>query len=394
MQALQSDGRSALRRYWVGLLLAFYSVGGLLSLPQAAEPVYGLWVVRHQLTHPAQIDSLLQRALRWGITDLFVQVRGRGDAYYHSRFEPWAACVDSSYDPLQYLLDKASGTGLRIHAWVNVFYLWSRPDPPEDRRHLVNARPEWLLLPGGPSPSSRSLFPHPEGIYSSPLLPEVQKHILRLVDDLLDRYPLHGLHLDYIRFPEGQGDFNPRVRAMFRKKYVVDPLEFRFQRNAFEKRYGQIGYEVFTDLWIQFLSDGLSAFVQHLSRHVHARHSAIILSAAVKPDPERAHLKFFQNWEQWAQQGWLDWVIPMNYTASNREFERRLRRYVGLDLPQRVLVGVALYNKPLAQARHQVERVLDFPFRGVVLFSYDQLAGETPVFITGVKRPSNSGETK
>ncbi|RMG60919.1 MAG: hypothetical protein D6715_14535, partial [Calditrichaeota bacterium] len=36
---------------------------------RAESPVVGLWVVRHQLTRPAQIDSLVQRAVRWGITD-------------------------------------------------------------------------------------------------------------------------------------------------------------------------------------------------------------------------------------------------------------------------------------------------------------------------------------
>lgn len=54
----------------------------------AQASVRGIWVVRHNMTDSIRIDRLLQFANDNEITDLFVQVRGRGDAYFKSDIEP------------------------------------------------------------------------------------------------------------------------------------------------------------------------------------------------------------------------------------------------------------------------------------------------------------------
>lgn len=95
--------------------------------------VRALWVIRHQMKTPQSIDSVLKFAAANQITDLFVQVRGRGDAYYHSRFEPKAEEIPENFDPLGYLLIKANRKKIRIHAWVNMFYIWSSE---KNRFHL------------------------------------------------------------------------------------------------------------------------------------------------------------------------------------------------------------------------------------------------------------------
>ena len=50
--------------------------------------VKALWVVRTTLSHPDSIRRMVERAARAGFNTLLVQVRGRGDAYYRSRWEP------------------------------------------------------------------------------------------------------------------------------------------------------------------------------------------------------------------------------------------------------------------------------------------------------------------
>src|SRR5687768_11871246 len=111
-----------------------------------------LWVVRDRITSAHAIDELLADATTRGIFDLVVQVRGRGDAYYRSDLEPRAAALaDSDFDPLGHLVRFAPAVGVRIHAWGNVFFVWSDPQGavPTAPSHLVNRHPEWLLRPGG-----------------------------------------------------------------------------------------------------------------------------------------------------------------------------------------------------------------------------------------------------
>lgn len=351
-------------------------------LPAQSSPqVKGLWVVRHNLREPAAIDSVLSCAARLGFTDLFIQVRGRGDAYYHSRYEPLAEGVAKGFDPLAYLIERARPYHLRLHAWINVFYLWSSPQAPLDSSHVVRQNPDWMVYPLAQAHAdSTAGAPYSaEGVYSSPLIDAVQKHLLEVVADILEHYHLNGLHLDYLRYPDSDADFNPQVRKKFRDRYVLDPLLFNQHPEKFAEQYGPVGYELFYRRWKDFLRDGLSDFVRKLATQVHYRFPRIILSAAVKPDIASANLRFYQEWDRWLKNGWIDWAIPMNYTPRNDLFTRRLAQVLEVCDPGKVLVGVSLYNQTAASAMTKIQEVQNCPVVGYVLFSYDQLKSDLSI---------------
>jgi uncharacterized lipoprotein YddW (UPF0748 family) len=107
----------ALHRWSVVLALM---AGASLGAAAAARPgsqgavaggeVRGLWVVRDSLASRAAIESVVQRAVANGFNTLFVQVRGRGDAYYTSGIEPRGYGLDAlpaAFDPLSTILDLA-----------------------------------------------------------------------------------------------------------------------------------------------------------------------------------------------------------------------------------------------------------------------------------------------
>src|SRR5262249_2305252 len=58
-----------------------------------ARETRALWVVRTTMASPESVRELVRRAKENGFTDLIVQVRGRGDAYYESSLEPRAAAL-------------------------------------------------------------------------------------------------------------------------------------------------------------------------------------------------------------------------------------------------------------------------------------------------------------
>ena len=76
---------------------------------------------------------------------LFVQIRGRGEAYYDSWLVPRTHLLkDTDFDPLEYILKKSKGTSIKIHAWLNVYYLWSYYEKPTQGNHILLNHPEWL----------------------------------------------------------------------------------------------------------------------------------------------------------------------------------------------------------------------------------------------------------
>jgi len=359
------------------IAIVTFWISGTILANQPEGKVRGLWVVRHNLKTAQSIDSVLTFASAYRFSDLFVQVRGRGDAYYHSNFEPLAEGVDSLFDPLEYLLDKAKDYNFHIHAWVNVFYLWSSPELPKSPQHLLNQKPEWVVYPVNYDPeiadSSLAGRRSEEGLYLSPMIPGVQEHTIAVVEDILSQYDVDGLHLDYIRYPGFDFDFNPVARADFKQKFILDPLDFRKDAALFVSNFGETGYDIFFSRWSQFLRDGLSAFVDSLSVHVRKKHPGIIISAAVKPDLGKAHWQYYQEWDRWLNEGWLDWAIPMNYAADKHTFMSRTEKLLNIGNDKNLLMGISLYNQPADSAMYKTRVIDNLDIAGYVFFSYDQI---------------------
>ena len=140
-----------------------------------------LWVVRDKITTAKGIDDLIEDAATRGIFDLVVQVRGRGDAYYRSDLEPRAEVLLEDIDPLDRLIRYGGTAGIRVHAWANVYFVWSHPERalPKDPKHLVNAHPDWLLRPDGVAALDPAGGKDWEGIYTDPANPAATAHTLR-----------------------------------------------------------------------------------------------------------------------------------------------------------------------------------------------------------------------
>jgi uncharacterized lipoprotein YddW (UPF0748 family) len=360
------------------LIIAMLLAAGISSdLP--AKNIRGLWVVRDALNTPQRIDSLMHLARACGFTDLYVQIRGRGDAYYNSKYESKAEAIkDRDFDPLAYILKLNESDSIRIHAWVNVFYVWSKDTLPGDQNHIVNQKKGWLARPKN-HVNLLSDYPNSvkeaniEGLYVSPLHPEAQAHFLDIIKDILQHYPVDGIHLDYIRYPDQSFDFHPDVIKGFRNRYVLNPEQFLTNPEVFAQKFSLAGYEVFYYHWRRYLMDGLSDFVRRISAMVKNYSPDIIVSAAVKPDIIVAHWNYYQDWDRWLREDWLDYAVTMNYINDPKMFRERLDQYLDKLPADKYLVGIALYNQPERDAIRKIAQVKALGNAGFVLFSYQQL---------------------
>ena len=60
-----------------------------MSSTSLNQDLFGLWVTRWDFQTPDDVRAIIADAHRSGVTDIFWQVRGQGDAYYNSPYEPW-----------------------------------------------------------------------------------------------------------------------------------------------------------------------------------------------------------------------------------------------------------------------------------------------------------------
>src|SRR5687768_12991062 len=123
------------------------------TVPEADREVRGVWVTRWSYRSEADLDAMLDDVVAAGLTHVFLQVRGRWDAYYRSDLEPWAAELsgtlgaDSGWDPLQHAVNAAHERGLELHAWINVYALWQGAGAPRSVGvpHALAQHPDWRV---------------------------------------------------------------------------------------------------------------------------------------------------------------------------------------------------------------------------------------------------------
>ncbi|NJD17847.1 MAG: hypothetical protein FIA95_00965, partial [Gemmatimonadetes bacterium] len=340
-------------------------VGAEAGPTRRIREVRGLWVVRGTLTAPERIRRMVSDAHEAGFNTLIVQVRGRGDAYYASRWEPRAEPVeDPALDPLEFTLREAHARGLAVHAWVNTHLVWSGQRLPMSPGHLVNEHPEWLGVPRSLAPVLWRMDPadpryvnalrryaadNPEtveGIYTSPSHPEVQERIYDVWMDLAERYELDGIHFDYVRFPSGEFDYSRGALDRFRSWVVprLSPERLRELDDAYRR-----DPFAFTDAlpgpWGEFRRAQITRLVERIYTGVKARRPDVVVSAAVFADVQDAYSARFQDWRQWLAQGILDVVVPMAYTPQNGIFAAQVREAaVSAGHQERVWAGIGAYQ--------------------------------------------------
>lgn len=348
----------------------------------------GLWIVRDQLYSKEKIDAFLDFATQNGFYDLFVQIRGRGDAFYRSAIVVNNENIDETdWDPLEYTLNRAHLRGLRVHAWINVFLLWSTDQRPKNEKHLLYQHPEWCSVDANGVKDVQRLstdFNHlgTEGIYLSPLVPEVHAYILSIIQELIANYALDGIHLDYIRYPKNCYDYNPVGRLRFRTRYGVDPLLLTISDRSFYKGLELVEIDSLILEWENFRREAISDLIRDTQKMVTEMRPTVILSAAVKPDPEEARKHFFQDWQYWLKQNWLDFIVIMNYTQDTEQFERILEKCAAINQKDKIWVGIAVYNQSRYDAMTKTLIALNSQFPNVVFFSYDTFMKEPQYFNT------------
>ena len=366
----------------IALLFMSISYPSLVaSEDEKVSPSYDryLWVIRDVLKSKRSIDDMVNFAIEKNINHLFVQVRGRGDSFYESQFTSRSQILsEGEFDPLAYLLDTANGKGINIHAWVNVYILWSSKSLPNDERHILHMQQQWLdtteewPVDVGKKLDMVAVNNNNEGLFLSPNHPDVNGYLIKVFRELITNYDIDGLHLDYIRYQEAEYGRNPYAIARFKSESGNDPgpwfLEMERSTIASPRLIANM------KRWNNFKRKAVTSLVKDTRALVNEVRPDCIISAAVKPNLYIARERYFQEWNVWLAAGYLDWVVPMNYSSKKREFARNID-VIDDNFPkkyrEKIIMGIALHNQTPSEASDKIKfsRLRQFP--RVSIFSYN-----------------------
>lgn len=152
----------------------------------------------------SRLRVMLDDLAETGINSVFFQVRTECDALYDSPFEPWSVYLTGQqgtapapyFDPLAFAVEEAHARGLSLHAWLNPF----RCEREVGRYalapgHPLLENPEWgLTLESNSSPGQFHTILNPG-------LNEVHEYVAGIVEDILRRYDVDGIHFDDYFYP-------------------------------------------------------------------------------------------------------------------------------------------------------------------------------------------------
>ena len=359
---------------------------------RAQSEVRSIWLDRETIVNAGSREGLAQVFERFrsaGINTVFVETVNAGYPIYPSDVAPEQNPLTRDWDPLQAAVDLGKVYDIEVHAWIWLFAAGNRAhnrilgQPESYPGPILSARPDWagfdnqgnLIIPGKPKP------------FLDPANPEVREYLIDLIDEIATRYDIDGIQLDYVRYPFQDAASNrtfgygTAAREQFYELTGVDPMTLP-SRNGGDRRLARLWSQ-----WTNFRAQQVSSFVAEVSAHLRRHHSDLTLSAAVfADDAYYRHHAIQQDWEDWADQGLVDWIVLMSYADSTQEFSELIQPWVleSSFYSTQIIPGIRLLNLPSSEARNQIEFLRELPVGGYALFAADNLNGEVQAMLAGV----------
>ena len=285
-----------------------------------------------------------------GFTAIIPNLARAGTAYYQSDVLPVAPQVQEQGDQIAKCLAACRKYGLEIHVW-KVNYNTAGWAPKE---FLERMEKEGRMQVSSKGVPSRWLCPsHPAN----------QKLEIDSMLEIMTKYDVDGIHFDYIRYPDGDHCFCQGCRKRLEKAYGVRAGSWP----ADALKRGQL-----REKWLQFRRGSITKVVAAVSERAREIKPDIKISAAVFRNWTSARDGNGQDWKLWCDRGYLDFVCPMDYTASDVEFENIIPKQIKWagKVPCYPGIGLLKFGARADRAISQIKITRRYKTGGFVIWQY------------------------
>jgi uncharacterized lipoprotein YddW (UPF0748 family) len=283
------------------LLLSFLTV-------QAQKREFrGAWIQCVNGQFQGMSTSAMQRTLsqqldvlqRDGVNAIIFQVRPECDALYASHIEPWSRFLTGVqgnapspyWDPLQWMIQQCHQRGMELHAWINPYRAKTKGTTSLAEQSVAIQHPSWV-------------FGYDNQLILNPALQEVRNYVCSVVDDIVSRYDIDGLHIDDYFYPY--------------------PVAGQVIPDADMYRANPQGCRTLAD-WRRH---NVNLFIEQLSNTIHQRKPWVKFGVSPfgiyrnqNSDPQNGSAtRGLQNYDDlyadvllWVNNGWVDYCVPQLY---------------------------------------------------------------------------------
>ena len=261
------------------------------------------WPLRPMLDWPIQQQGyiqLLDHYRELNFNAVIVQIRTAGDAFYPTTLAPWSKYITGTEglspvyaeDPLEWMIREAHQRGMEFHAWLNP-YRATFDDKVETLSldHDYYKHPEWMIKYG-------------TKYYYDPGNPEVKAHLVNVIRDVVERYPVDAIHFDDYFYPyKITGEIFDDLTSF--ELYAEENQHIDDWRRANVNHLVRDIHSMIqaTKPWVQF---GISPFGVWRNAHVDPRGSDTRAGQTNYDD-------LYADALTWMENGWIDYLIPQLY---------------------------------------------------------------------------------
>jgi len=294
------------------------------TLKFPAKEMRGAWIatvweldwpgVRDEAAQKQKYIQILDRLKALKFNAVFFQVKGMGDAFYNSPYEPWSAAlsgtrgVDPGYDVMNFLIEETHARGMEFHAWMNPYRISTR----------ASATAAYPAL--HPSVNASWVIDYPTIRIYNPALPEVRQRLNDIVKDFITKYNVDGIHFDDYFYPSGE----------------THPDDADYQK------YGA-GYSNKAD----FRRGNVDKAIEGVFNTVKTTKPQMVFSVSPGANKDNNYNGLFADVAKWTSSGWVDILIPQLYQEignSFNPFERNLATWSQFRGKAGLVIGHGFYK--------------------------------------------------
>ena len=300
-------------------------------------------------------DQSIKKLADNGFTAIFPNMAWGGTAYYDSEVLPVASSVAEKGDQIKLCLAACRKYHIECHIWKVNWNTGNRA-PAAFIEKLRKSHRLQVGLDGKTKP------------WLCPSHPANRKLEISAMLEIAKKYPVDGIHFDYIRYPSNNYCFCDGCRKRFE----------RFAGTAIKNWPADVMKDDnLHQLWLKFRRMNITEVVQEVRKQVEEQNLNVKISAAVFSNLNGARDSVGQDWAHWCEKGLLDFACPMDYTNSQPEFRTIVSKQLAEapDIPIYPGIGISCWQKHSSfRAADMIKITRDLNTGGFMLFQYDRNA--------------------
>ena len=231
--------------------------------------------------------------------------------------------------------------------------------------------------------------------------PDARAYELALITELVSKYDIDGLSLDYMRW-ENRVAYSDTGREYFLRKHKIDlaeivsispdvQLDTEGGKQALSNVTKTAREHPIWPKWYEWRREKLNQFMGELVAAVHKAKPGLPISSYVwGAHTYVGKYETCQDWKTWISKGWLDWINPSGYRYTDEVFlevAKNNRALVPKTMPMYVTIGVRTSHGTLTMedTKRHIAMSKEIGADGVIFFTWEALRGFLPDVSEAIK---------